>query len=151
MRKALNSSKLREANVNVYNEFFAAHPLIISGAGGFILAGSNTHFIDKPAIHYRVPLRNYLGVKFTSKKEVRVNSVINYDIVNNQFVEQERENYYLKIAEYLKYHLEKTKHNIGLAISCLNEIPRRHGLNNPGVHAANITTFFLLLTDKIKI
>lgn len=150
MRQPLNDFKIKSNNQKEYYKFFAAQQLIISSAGGFILAGSNTHFADKIAIHYRVPLRNYIGINITTNKDVKIISIKNFDTSTNSFIEQEADSYYLILADYLQKQLIKSRCNFGLAISCLNEIPRRNGLNNPGTYAANIVSAFLLLTNKIK-
>lgn len=151
MREALNHNRILSINNSEYRNFFAAHQLVVSSPGGFILAGSNTHFLNKIAIHQRVPLRNYLGVRLTAKKGVFLESVKNYDLLTEKFTDQEAVGYYTVLAEFLEKQLAKFNFDFGLIISCLNEIPRRNGLNNPGSYAANITGTFLLLTNQIKI
>lgn len=146
----LNSPSLYQSFSDLYKSFFVNYSLILSSPGGVILSGAFSHQYGGLGLHYKIPLRNYLGIKPNNTQKLSYKHFGTYDILKKEFVSnapldglEEKLNYFWE--RYKEYSGE----NIGIEVGIFNEIPRRHGLNSPGVNAANLAIAFLLLTGQI--
>jgi len=151
MREPLNSTSLYQKNKEIYKNFFSQYPLVISSPGGVILAGAFSHQFGGIGIHQRIPLRNLIGIRKTNKSnEIEVEFHSTYDTFEKAFLPQKIDHDIKGKIDYLKNKLKENNIRFGLKIGLLNEIPRRCGLNNPGVNAANLAMVFLYLTGKVN-
>ncbi len=151
MRKALNSGSLRKENKTLYRSFFANYDLVVSSPGGAILAGTFTDHVGGPALHQKIPLRNYLGVSIIDGDAINFENYGTFDYYTEQFVRLDLKREYIdKIKALQKKTSDYLGRKVGLKVGILNEIPRRTGLNNPGTNASNLTATFLLLSGQLK-
>lgn len=149
MRSALNSQSLFEKNKRLYRDFFANYPLVVSSPGGAILAGAFSHQFGGVGLHQKIPLRNYMGVKITDKPGITYKHLGTYDIFADCFITLNDLPELNDKFKYLKERLKRSGFKQGLEIGILNELPRRCGLNNPGVQSANLATIYMLVTGII--
>ena len=151
MRQALNSETLFKKNKLLYSNFFANYPLIISSPGGVILSGAFSHQFGGIGIHQKIPLRNYIGIKINNTDEINLNNFGTYDVFSNRFHKYNLDQELKDKIDFLRQQLiDNGRKHVGIEIGLLNEIPRRNGLNNPGVNAVNFAVVFLLLSKIIN-
>lgn len=86
MRKALNSSLLRKENKTLYRSFFANYDFVVSSPGGAILAGTFTDHVGGPALHQKIPLRNYLGISIIEGDAIIFDNYGTFDYYTEHFV-----------------------------------------------------------------
>lgn len=150
MPKNHNSSSLYQCFPDLYKNFFVKYPMVLSSPGGVILSGAFSHQYGGIGLHYKIPLRNYIGIKFNSTKELGFKHFGTYDVFKKKFVSNlPLDGLDDKLNYFWKRYKEHIGRDVGLEIGILNEIPRRHGLNNPGVNAANLAIAYLLLSGQI--
>lgn len=123
---------------------------MLSSPGGFILIGGLTHSFGGIALNQRVPLRNYLGVKLTSVPKVTCDLYGSYDIQRDEFVQSAIDADILSYANIFLDKMHQVGYKGGIHFGLYNEIPARHGLNSPGVGAANFCVGYLLSSGRIS-
>lgn len=150
MRSKLRSSSLFEKHTRKYHEFFAVYDLIVSAPGGAILAGAQANNYVGIALQQTIPLRNYVGIKPSAQPGINIVSHGTYDIFLEEFCDDaESVASFKRLIDY--FHVIKEdlyEGSEGLEIGILQEIPRRHGLNTPGVFSLCIACLESLLKGQ---
>ncbi len=149
MRQSLTSGSLYERLADIYRNFFVNYPFVVSSPGGVIISGAFSYQYGGVGLNYRIPLRNYLGIKFNRTGELTYRHFGTYDLYKNSFVDVPDDEIKHKLSFLWDKINKKTNNSMGMEIGVLNEIPRRHGLNSPGVNAANSAIAYLLLTEQL--
>jgi len=151
MKSSDRYNSFRQNYPELYNDFFVNFPLIVSSSGGIILSGAFSHQYGGLGLHYKIPMRNFVGIKVNDSGNLTYRHYGTRDVFADKFIDTVPLD---NISEKFNYFLDRCKvfkgENFGAEIGILNEIPRRHGLNNPGANAANLAIAFLLLTDQIN-
>lgn len=149
MRKN-NSKTLFDRFGTIYKNFFINYSLIVSAPGGVIIGGAFSHQYGGIGMHMKIPLRNYFGITLREDVAgVKITNNIIYNFENDRFEFVENFNEIIPKVEFLLNEINtKLDKTFGCEVGFLSEIPRRQGLNNPGVNAANFASVFLLLTKE---
>lgn len=155
-RIPLNSKSLQEKFPDIYQNFFAKCPLVVSAPRHVMWMGEYTVRHGGVAMHQILPNRGYVGlIPQKNKKKIKV---VDYQVYNpekqsfeNQTFDEHQTN---NIENNLSLFFEKTcglKIDCGFDIHILLELPLDHALGRAGVIMAPMITAFLLYYNLISI
>jgi hypothetical protein len=151
MNQIINSSEFYAENRDLYRQFFANYSLVLSSPGGVIVSGAFSHQFGGIGIHHKIPLRNFVGLNVNRTGQVKKIHFGTFDIYQNNFQRNDPIGELEDKIHFLHEKLKQTDPNIGLEIGILNELPRRHGLDNPGVNAVNFAIAYLILSGQLDV
>ena len=151
----MNSQSLQKAFPQVYRDFFAKCPLVVSAPRHIMWMGEYTVRHGGVAMHQILPIRGYVGLApRKDKKEIRVQDCLIYDPIVQNFKKEDLDHHQkVNIEKNLSIFLKKTcglELDSGFDIYIILELPLEHSLGRAGVLMAPMIVAFLLYYNFIS-